>query len=214
VPKRTRPYRARLLERLTRPEDAANYLNAAMGDSRETFLTALKDVAQAHQMARVAKESGLQRETLYRSFSNEGNPTLDTLLSVLSVFKIKTRFAAEGAEFVAPPSVVPQARSGVAPRTKRIRHLTELRNAGQLELAFPQSINAGSGLLSKIGSSTVGIAHARFAANSATNVPYGVHHYGIRDDESVDSLNQGSGSLSRFFIPPQNPTGFGIVSRP
>ena len=39
---KTRPYRELLLERLANPEVAAYYLNAAIEDSPEAFLKALK----------------------------------------------------------------------------------------------------------------------------------------------------------------------------
>lgn len=45
----------------------------------------MRKVAQAKKMAAVAKEAGVKRETLYHALSEEGNPTLGTLSSVLSV---------------------------------------------------------------------------------------------------------------------------------
>ena len=95
MPKRTHSYRDRLLESLTNPQEAASYLNAAMEDSPEMFLKAIKDVAQAHQVSNVARKAGVTRESLYRSFSERGNPTLETLRSVLRVFKLKMEIAAE-----------------------------------------------------------------------------------------------------------------------
>ena len=41
------------------------------------------------RMSKVAKESGVQRETLYRPLSERGNPTLDTLTGVLSALDLK-----------------------------------------------------------------------------------------------------------------------------
>lgn len=81
--KKTSSYRDSLLESLKDPDEAREYLNAAIEDSRESFLKALRNVAQANNMARVAKEAGVQRETLYRSLSENGNPTLESLLGVL-----------------------------------------------------------------------------------------------------------------------------------
>jgi len=43
---------------------------------------ALGVVARAKGMAELARETGLSREQLYRSFSEQGNPTLKTLLAV------------------------------------------------------------------------------------------------------------------------------------
>jgi probable addiction module antidote protein len=86
---KTTTYRPSLLAALLDPAEASAYLNAALEDSPEAFLKALKNVAQARQMSKVAKEAGIQRETLYRSFSEQGNPTLDTLSSVLSALGMK-----------------------------------------------------------------------------------------------------------------------------
>ena len=51
MPKRTGDYRAGLLAELRDPQAAAHYLNAALEDSGEMFQTALRDVAEAHQVA-------------------------------------------------------------------------------------------------------------------------------------------------------------------
>jgi probable addiction module antidote protein len=77
-------YHHALLESLKDPEEAREYLNAALDDSSKAFLKALKNVAQANSMTRVAREAGIQRETLYRSLSETGNPTWETLLGVLT----------------------------------------------------------------------------------------------------------------------------------
>lgn len=82
------------MERLANPEVATFYLNAALEDSQESFLKALKNVAQARQMSKVAKEAGIQRETLYRSFSEQGNPTFETLSSVLDALGMRLMVAA------------------------------------------------------------------------------------------------------------------------
>ena len=55
MPKRTRPYRESLLEDLQDATEASQYLNAALEDSEEMFLVALRDVAEARQMAKVAE---------------------------------------------------------------------------------------------------------------------------------------------------------------
>lgn len=83
MPKRTREYRDSLLEDLRDPAEAAEYLNAALEDSNEMFLLALRDVAEARQLAKVAEEAGIARESIYRSLARRGNPTLSTLLGVL-----------------------------------------------------------------------------------------------------------------------------------
>ena len=91
MPKRTRSYDAWQLDRLSHPDASIAFLNAALNDSQEMFLVALRKVAQAHQMAKVAKEANVQRETLYRALSEQGNPTLDTLASVLRAVGMELR---------------------------------------------------------------------------------------------------------------------------
>jgi probable addiction module antidote protein len=52
------------------PEYAAEYLTAARRESRETFLLALRDVAEAQKgMTKVAPRAGVNRENLYRMLS-------------------------------------------------------------------------------------------------------------------------------------------------
>ncbi len=89
----TRSYSEWRLEKLSDPKKAARYLNAAKKDSKEAFLHALKNVIQANQVARVAREAGVSRESVYRSFSADGNPTFDTLSSVLEAVDIEFSFA-------------------------------------------------------------------------------------------------------------------------
>ena len=55
MPKRTRDYHSWLLKQLEDPEAVLNYLNAAIEDPQEMFLKALRNVAEAHRMA---KEGG------------------------------------------------------------------------------------------------------------------------------------------------------------
>lgn len=77
-------YKADLLARLKELQYAQLYLEAAAKESQETFLLALRDVAEAQKgMAQLAVEADVNRENLYRALSEEGNPTLSTLTSVL-----------------------------------------------------------------------------------------------------------------------------------
>lgn len=68
---------------------ALEYLQAALEElddpsHRGAGLLALRDIAEAYGgMARIARESGIAREALYRALSPTGNPTLKTLLAVL-----------------------------------------------------------------------------------------------------------------------------------
>ena len=113
--RKTRPYSEILIKRLENPVVAAHYLNATLDNSPDNFLNALKNVAKAHQMAKVAKDSGIQRETLYRSLSEQVNPTWDTLTSLFGALRLKFIVGpevAEGGVSVAVP--VPQPASEAA----------------------------------------------------------------------------------------------------
>ena len=83
---RSRSYKEGLLERLKDPQEAAAYLDAALEDGEtEVFLLALRDVAEARVggMTTLAQQTGLNRETLYRTLSEKGNPELASLDKLL-----------------------------------------------------------------------------------------------------------------------------------
>jgi probable addiction module antidote protein len=50
---------------------------------------ALGVVARAKGMTQIASQSGLSREQLYRSFSENGNPTLKTTIAVMKALGIE-----------------------------------------------------------------------------------------------------------------------------
>jgi len=108
MPRQTRSYREALLESLSDPIEAVHYLNAAIDDSPEMFLKALRNVAQARQMAKVARDAGVTRESLYRATSEIGNPTLETLDSVLAAVGIKIKFEANQGSVNSVPSTPSQ----------------------------------------------------------------------------------------------------------
>ncbi len=83
--RKSRSYKELLEERLRDPQEAAAYLNAALEDDDPgVFLIALRDVALANGgIMHLAKEAQLNRETLYRTLSKKGNPTLISLRSLL-----------------------------------------------------------------------------------------------------------------------------------
>ncbi len=84
----------------TRPFDAANYLQteedilyyleAAMeGNDPRHLASALGDVARSKGMTKLAKKSGLGRQALYNALSENGNPTLETLVAVLGALGLE-----------------------------------------------------------------------------------------------------------------------------
>lgn len=60
-------------------------MNAAIEDvDPKTYLIALRKVVEARGgMASIAEKTHLSRETLYRTLSTRGNPTIKTLTAVL-----------------------------------------------------------------------------------------------------------------------------------
>lgn len=84
-------HRERLIEELRAdPELAAEYLNAAAeDDDPRVYLTALRTVAEALGMAKVAKAAGVPRESLYRALSSGGNPRFSTLHAILRAAGLK-----------------------------------------------------------------------------------------------------------------------------
>ena len=71
-------------EHLETEEDMVAYLNVALeDDDLSLIMAALGDIARARRMAIVARESGLGRESLYKSLSPNGNPEFATVLKVV-----------------------------------------------------------------------------------------------------------------------------------
>ncbi|WP_300444721.1 addiction module antidote protein [Zoogloea sp.] len=88
-------HEAELAELRADRELAVVYLKAAMEslddpDDRAAGLLALRTVAEAYGgLGAVAAEAGISRESLYRTLSPKGNPTLKTLLAVLKTVGLR-----------------------------------------------------------------------------------------------------------------------------
>src|ERR1700691_6817692 len=81
-----------IVRRLREDSDfAAEYLKAAFEDEDEprVLLIALRYLAQAQGIAKVAKAAGIERESLYRALSVRGNPRLSTLVAVTKAVGLK-----------------------------------------------------------------------------------------------------------------------------
>ena len=71
-------------EVLKTQEEIDFYLKLAFEDGDPTQIAkALGNAARAQGMLKVAKKTGLARENLYTSLSENGNPTLQTLFAVI-----------------------------------------------------------------------------------------------------------------------------------
>ena len=81
-------------EHLETDEDMVAYLNAALEDGDLSLvMAALGDIARARRMTSVARETGLARESLYRSLSSDGNPEFGTVLKVVRALGLRLHAA-------------------------------------------------------------------------------------------------------------------------
>ena len=80
-----------MIERLKNPREAAAYLNVALEeDDLKVFLIALRDVAAAlGGVSQLAESTNLNRESLYRTLSKQGNPTILNLFHMLDSLGLK-----------------------------------------------------------------------------------------------------------------------------
>ena len=92
---KTVSYKKILGKELADPAQAAEYLAAFCAEGPEVFLVGLRDVVEAQGgVVRAAELSKLNRESLYRLVSRDGNPRLSSLDAVLSALGLKVTFAA------------------------------------------------------------------------------------------------------------------------
>lgn len=82
-------------------ELAVAYLKVAVESlndpqDRATGLLAIRAIVEAYGgFTAVATEAGISRESLYRSLSPEGNPTLKTLIAVLKTLNMRLSISPE-----------------------------------------------------------------------------------------------------------------------
>ena len=74
---------------LKTPQDVAEYLAAAFETGDLSDVThALSTIARAHGMTEVSRTSGLARGSLYKAIGEGANPTLATLMSLMSALNV------------------------------------------------------------------------------------------------------------------------------
>ena len=82
-------------QNLETEEDMAAYLSVALEDGDLSLIMAtLGDIARARKMSMVAQETGLGRESLYKSLSADGNPEFATVLKVVSALGLRLQATA------------------------------------------------------------------------------------------------------------------------
>jgi probable addiction module antidote protein len=73
-----------LAKKLIDPDFAADFLAAAIEEGDEEFLSeALAKVVKAHGATKVAEESGIARQALYKMLSGQGNPSFKNIYKLL-----------------------------------------------------------------------------------------------------------------------------------
>lgn len=74
-------------------EDVVDLLNDAVESGHAGYLAkALGVAARSEGMTTVSERAGVNRQALYAALSEDGNPTLDTLLKIANALGIKLRF--------------------------------------------------------------------------------------------------------------------------
>jgi len=87
---KTKTYEWDPSERLETREQMAHYLEAALDDGDTGVIAAaLGDIARSKGMSSIAEATGLGRESLYKSLSEDGNPEFSTVLKVVEALGLK-----------------------------------------------------------------------------------------------------------------------------
>lgn len=90
IVKNTASYHDNLIDSLKNRRRAEVYLKVALEEYEfdkdpVAFLLALRNVAEAQGgLSKLAEKTRLNRQNLYKTLSSKGNPTLDTLYTILN----------------------------------------------------------------------------------------------------------------------------------
>ncbi len=83
-----------LLNELKDLEYAAGYLTACLEEGEDVFLVGVRNIAKAQGgMKALSKATQLNRESLYDMLSEDGNPRLSSLTTVLGQLGFKVEFS-------------------------------------------------------------------------------------------------------------------------
>ena len=90
-----RSYRELVTETMQDPQEATEYLKISLEEyeqdsNLEAFLLALRTVVEAQGgMTEFARKTALNRQSLYKTLSKDGNPRLQTLHTILHALGLK-----------------------------------------------------------------------------------------------------------------------------
>jgi probable addiction module antidote protein len=99
--------------------DMVAYLRACLEeapDDPSLLAAALGDIARAHGMVQLAKETGITRDGLYKALSKDGNPSFGTVLKVMHAL---------GLTLVPGPAASGQRRGGNQSRQKSLNRAAD-----------------------------------------------------------------------------------------
>ncbi|MDR2048859.1 MAG: putative addiction module antidote protein [Treponema sp.] len=75
-----------MADHINTKEEVFAYLEGALEENNiETLFDIIGAIARSQGMAKIAKETGLNRESLYKSLSRDGNPSFATIAKVIDV---------------------------------------------------------------------------------------------------------------------------------
>jgi len=75
-------------------ETIAAYLSAVIEENdTKLLLKAIGHIAKARGMSKIAKESGLGRESLYKALDENSQPRFETIMKVLNAMNVKMKFS-------------------------------------------------------------------------------------------------------------------------
>lgn len=82
---------------LKSPEEIAAYLNEVLvEDDPKLLMVALRNVADAKGgVAALAEQTGLNRESLYKTLSGKRNPGIETINAILHAFHLRLSVTAD-----------------------------------------------------------------------------------------------------------------------
>lgn len=105
-----------VLDHLKTDEDMAGYLEACLEEGGpELFFIGLGDVIKAKGIAQIAKETGLSREGLYKTFIPGRRPQFDTIWKITKALGLTVTIGYE------PTTVKRPAKKAAPPKRSRKR---------------------------------------------------------------------------------------------
>ena len=88
-----------VVDYLDREEAIAAYLSAVMEENDpELLIAALGDIARAKGIAKLAEDSGLNRESLYKALRPGSKPRYETISKILAALNVKLQLLPTRAE--------------------------------------------------------------------------------------------------------------------